>query len=43
MVSEYKTKLQISEAENSRLDGAVSPCNQQAINYIHISSFTHSL
>ncbi len=23
MVSEYKTKLQISEAENSRLDGMV--------------------
>ena len=26
MVSEYKTKLQISEAENSRLEGTVSVC-----------------
>ena len=26
MVSEYKTKLQISEAENSRLEGTVSNC-----------------
>jgi hypothetical protein len=29
MVSEYKTKLQISEAENSRLDGTVSPSNHK--------------
>jgi len=31
LVSEYKTKLQISDAENSRLDGMVSTGSRQLL------------
>lgn len=35
LVSEYKNKLQLSEAETSRLDGAVSTINEYNVLYFY--------